>query len=147
MVEMSSARARTTCRGRDAAAVPRSRPLLREGASAEVVRCLRGGGGGAGAAGHVHQHRRADTLDSFSAVGRREPAADRRRESRRPGDEQNDEDAYRALDEFMRAEFGVASELHWSATTTSPLTGSPTSDACHGETSACMLRPASPSGA
>jgi glycine/D-amino acid oxidase-like deaminating enzyme len=46
-------------------------------------------------------------------------------ESRRPGDEQRDEDAYRALDEFMRAEFGVASELHWSAHDYIPADGLP----------------------
>ena len=46
-------------------------------------------------------------------------------ESRRPGDEQGDEDAYRALDEFMRAEFGVASELHWSAHDYIPADGLP----------------------
>ena len=46
-------------------------------------------------------------------------------ESRRPGDEQNDEDAYRALDEFMRAEFGVASELQWSAHDYVPADGLP----------------------
>ena len=46
-------------------------------------------------------------------------------ESRRPGDEQNDEDAYRALDEFMRAEFDVASELHWSAHDYIPADGLP----------------------
>jgi len=46
-------------------------------------------------------------------------------ESRRPGDEQNDGDAYRALDEFMRAEFGVASELRWSAHDYIPADGLP----------------------
>jgi glycine/D-amino acid oxidase-like deaminating enzyme/nitrite reductase/ring-hydroxylating ferredoxin subunit len=46
-------------------------------------------------------------------------------ESRRPGDEQNDEDAYRALEEFMRAEFDVASELHWSAHDYIPADGLP----------------------
>ena len=46
-------------------------------------------------------------------------------ESRRPGDEQNDEDAYGALDEFMRAEFDVASELHWSAHDYIPADGLP----------------------
>jgi glycine/D-amino acid oxidase-like deaminating enzyme/nitrite reductase/ring-hydroxylating ferredoxin subunit len=45
-------------------------------------------------------------------------------ESRRPG-EQRDEDAYRALDEFMRTEFGVASELHWSAHDYVPADGLP----------------------
>jgi glycine/D-amino acid oxidase-like deaminating enzyme/nitrite reductase/ring-hydroxylating ferredoxin subunit len=46
-------------------------------------------------------------------------------ESRRPGDEQGDEDAYRALNEFMRSEFGVASELHWSAHDYIPADGLP----------------------
>lgn len=46
-------------------------------------------------------------------------------ESRRPGDEQSDEDAYQALDEFMRAEFDVASELHWSAHDYIPADGLP----------------------
>jgi glycine/D-amino acid oxidase-like deaminating enzyme/nitrite reductase/ring-hydroxylating ferredoxin subunit len=46
-------------------------------------------------------------------------------ESRRPGDEQNDEDAYRALEEFTHAEFGVASELHWSAHDYIPADGLP----------------------
>ena len=69
-------------------------------------------------------------------------------ESRRPGDEQNDEDAYHALEEFMRAEFNDCQRPSCTGprTTTSPLTGCPTSDACDGGTSACMLRPASPSG-
>ena len=46
-------------------------------------------------------------------------------ESRRPGDERSDEDAYRALEEFMRAEFGVASELRWSAHDYIPADGLP----------------------
>ena len=46
-------------------------------------------------------------------------------ESRRPGEEQNDEDAYQALDEFMRAEFGVMSDLHWSAHDYIPADGLP----------------------
>jgi glycine/D-amino acid oxidase-like deaminating enzyme/nitrite reductase/ring-hydroxylating ferredoxin subunit len=46
-------------------------------------------------------------------------------ESQRPGDEQNDEHAYQALEEFMRAEFGVPSERHWSAHDYIPADGLP----------------------
>jgi glycine/D-amino acid oxidase-like deaminating enzyme/nitrite reductase/ring-hydroxylating ferredoxin subunit len=46
-------------------------------------------------------------------------------ESRRPGDDQNDEDAYRALDEFMRAEFDLPSDLRWSAHDYIPVDGLP----------------------
>jgi glycine/D-amino acid oxidase-like deaminating enzyme/nitrite reductase/ring-hydroxylating ferredoxin subunit len=45
-------------------------------------------------------------------------------ESRRPGDE-NDEGAYRALEEFLHAEFDIASKLHWSAHDYVPADGLP----------------------
>jgi glycine/D-amino acid oxidase-like deaminating enzyme/nitrite reductase/ring-hydroxylating ferredoxin subunit len=46
-------------------------------------------------------------------------------ESRRPGDEQDDEQAYRALGDFMKAEFGVEPELSWSAHDYIPIDGLP----------------------
>jgi len=46
-------------------------------------------------------------------------------ESRRPGDKQNDEQAYRALEDFMKAEFAVEAELRWSAHDYIPVDGLP----------------------
>ena len=71
------------------------------------------------------------SIDEPTRSIRSAPSGDGRRqlivggESRRPGDEQNDEDAYRALDEFMRAEFGVEAELRWSAHDYVPADGLP----------------------
>jgi glycine/D-amino acid oxidase-like deaminating enzyme/nitrite reductase/ring-hydroxylating ferredoxin subunit len=71
------------------------------------------------------------SIDEPTRSIRSAPSGDKTRqlivggESRRPGDEQNDEDAYRALEEFMRAEFAVESELHWSAHDYIPVDGLP----------------------
>jgi glycine/D-amino acid oxidase-like deaminating enzyme/nitrite reductase/ring-hydroxylating ferredoxin subunit len=46
-------------------------------------------------------------------------------ESGRPGDEQGDEQAYRALGDFMKAEFGAEAELRWSAHDYIPVDGLP----------------------
>jgi glycine/D-amino acid oxidase-like deaminating enzyme/nitrite reductase/ring-hydroxylating ferredoxin subunit len=46
-------------------------------------------------------------------------------ESRRPGGQENDGHAYRALDAFMREEFDIASERHWSAHDYIPVDGLP----------------------
>jgi glycine/D-amino acid oxidase-like deaminating enzyme/nitrite reductase/ring-hydroxylating ferredoxin subunit len=46
-------------------------------------------------------------------------------ESRRPGNEEDDAQAYRALEEFMKAEFGVDAELRWSAHDYIPVDGLP----------------------
>ena len=46
-------------------------------------------------------------------------------ESRRPGDEENDQQAYPALAEFMRAEFDVEPGLRWSAHDYIPVDGLP----------------------
>jgi glycine/D-amino acid oxidase-like deaminating enzyme/nitrite reductase/ring-hydroxylating ferredoxin subunit len=46
-------------------------------------------------------------------------------ESRRPGDKDDDEQAYRALEEFMKAEFGIESQLRWSAHDYVPVDGLP----------------------
>ena len=61
-------------RRRDATAVPRPRPLLREGASGQVLCGRCNGRRGGRAARHVHQHRRAE-----AAPMRSTPAGDGRR--------------------------------------------------------------------
>lgn len=71
------------------------------------------------------------SIDEPTRSIRSTPAGDGRRhlivggESQRPGDERSDKDAYRTLDEFMRAEFDVASERHWSALDYLPADGLP----------------------
>ena len=46
-------------------------------------------------------------------------------ESRRPGEEQDDEEAYRALGDLMKAEFDVEAERRWSAHDYVPVDGLP----------------------
>jgi glycine/D-amino acid oxidase-like deaminating enzyme/nitrite reductase/ring-hydroxylating ferredoxin subunit len=46
-------------------------------------------------------------------------------EGRRPGDQEDDEQAYHALEELMKAEFGVEPELRWSAHDYVPVDGLP----------------------
>ena len=114
-------------RRRDAAAVPRPRPLLREGASGQVVRGRRDGRRIGRAARHVHQRRRAEAVRALDAGGGRPPGADRRRRRRPAGRGPDGTERYDRLERFLQEPVPVSRpNTAGRRTTTSRSTGCPT---------------------